>query len=68
MTVKFCLMKNQDTQTPTKKKYLVSIFETVQINKKPEQMKYYCITFQPRESPIRWKILKKFSYYRKSFD
>ena len=43
MTVKFCLMKNQDTQTPTKKKYLVPIFKIVQINKKPEQMRYYCI-------------------------
>ena len=49
----FVWWKIKTTQTPTKKKYLVSIFEKVQINKKPEPMKYYCITFQPRESPIR---------------
>ena len=53
MTVKFCLMKNQDYSNSYEEKNLVSIFEKVQINKKPEQMKYYCITFQPRESPIR---------------
>ena len=53
MTVKFCLMKNQDTQTPTKKKYLVSIFETVQINKKPEQMKYCCINISTQRKPYQ---------------
>ena len=46
-------MKNQDTQTPAKKKYLVSIFETVQINKKPEQIKYYCINISTQRNPYQ---------------